>query len=135
MYRRGSSSNIPPYFHVFGRLSREVYYLSIVLLCDADILYMIRVLIATTRQRGICPCPRCLILMSELDRMGTHLDRKYRISRIRTYVLNAVCCARDFVYKLAKPIGGVAVERLLKPQSWVPTVASVSPMLALCVGR
>jgi hypothetical protein len=81
-----------------------------------------RVLLATIRDRGICPCPRCLIHQTKLDRLGLISDNKTRIDKARKYDLDTVNKARKTIYTLGKPIGGVHVERLLKPSSTVPTV-------------
>lgn len=51
-------------------------------------------------------------------------DRKQRVSKRRDDdedMRRNIATARDFIYVQDLPITGVAVERLLKPQSWVPT--------------
>ncbi|CAA7262243.1 unnamed protein product [Cyclocybe aegerita] len=44
------------------------------------------------------------------------------LHHLREYLAYFVWCAREWIYKKAKPIGGVKVEQLLKPTSSVPTV-------------
>ena len=83
-----------------------------------------RVLLATIRDQGLCPCPRCLVSKSKTDRVGLVADMKTRIEKARKYPADAVNEARKAVYTLGLPIGGAAVERLLKPTSSVPTKVS-----------
>jgi len=86
-----------------------------------------RVLLATIRDKGICPCPRCLIPKSKLDRLGLISDGKNRIDKARKYDADSVNKARQAIYVLGKPIGGVHVQRLLKASSAVPTSVSGKP--------
>jgi hypothetical protein len=78
-------------------------------------------LIATVRDKGLCPCPRCFVLKSEIDKLGQKLDARYRITQARSYVGDIITSARNFIYKLGYGVGSAAVERLLKEKSWVPT--------------
>jgi hypothetical protein len=89
------------------------------------IFIFIRILIATIRDKGLCPCPRCLVRKSEIDKLGQKLDARYRINQARTYLGNTIASARDFIYKLGYGIRSAAVERLLKEQSLVPTPVCV----------
>jgi len=84
-----------------------------------------RTLLATIRDQGLCPCPRCLVLKSNTDRVGLVADTKTRIEKARKYLADAVNEARKAIYILGLPIGGAAVERLLKPTSSVPTKVSI----------
>jgi hypothetical protein len=90
-----------------------------------------RVLLATIRDQGSCPCPRCLIPKSKLDQLGLITDSKNRIDKARNYDVNRVNKARIAIYKLGKPIGGVHVERLLKATSTVPTAVSLKYTIEL----
>lgn len=81
-----------------------------------------RVLLATIRDKGLCPCPRCLIPKVKIDLMGQVRDLAQRISHARNILYDVVQTARGFIYQLAIPINGTAVEQLLKPTSSVPTV-------------
>jgi hypothetical protein len=85
-----------------------------------------RVLLATIRDSGFCPCPRCLIPKNKFDSMGLVRDISARIRQARIYFGNRILLARSFIYKHGKPITGAAVERILQPQSLVPTVVSLS---------
>jgi hypothetical protein len=83
-----------------------------------------RVLLATIRDQGVCPCPRCLIPKPNLDRLGSLSDSKNRVDKARKYDRDRVNKARKAIYELGRPIGGVDVQRLLKASSAVPTLAS-----------
>jgi hypothetical protein len=82
---------------------------------------MIRVLISTIRNKGLCPCPRCFILKTEIYKLGQKLDARCRIAQARTYLGDIITTARDFIYKQGYGVTSAAVERLLKEKSWVPT--------------
>ena len=87
--------------------------------------YLGRVLLATIRDMGDRPCPRCLVPKDKLDLMGTVLDNVYRIGHgIRIYFKNTVEKARRLIYFRAKGISSVAVEALRKETSSVPTLVS-----------
>jgi hypothetical protein len=81
-----------------------------------------RVLLATIRDKGLCPCPRCLIPKVKTDLMGQVRDLAQRISHARNILYDVVQTARRSIYQLAIPINGAAVEQLLRPTSSVPTV-------------
>ena len=79
-----------------------------------------RILLATIQHQGLCPCPRCLVLKSNTDKVGLVADTKTCIEKAHKYLADAVNEARKAIYMLGLPIGGAAVERLLKPTSSVP---------------
>lgn len=80
-----------------------------------------RVLLATIRDKGLCPCPRCLVAKSQLDRLGMARDQKTR-QTIREFLFRRVEVARDAIYRLAVSITGTRVDSLLKDVSAVPTM-------------
>ncbi|KAF9031054.1 hypothetical protein BJ165DRAFT_1310498, partial [Panaeolus papilionaceus] len=84
--------------------------------------YPEKVLLATIRDKGLCPCPRCLVRMQNLDQLGMADDRKTRSEMPRVHHITQVKKARAFIYKQAKPINGSNVEALLKDFSGVPTI-------------
>jgi hypothetical protein len=89
-----------------------------------------RVLLATIRDKGLSPCPRCLTPKSGMDQTGAKRDSQFREKNVRKYLLNYVRAARDAIYKRASAICGVVIDRLLKPTSSVPTlVSSFCPLL------
>jgi hypothetical protein len=87
---------------------------------------LFRVLLATIRDKGLCPCPRCLTPKAKLDRVGHVTDAKARTNQARKFqdVSNSVNKARNAIYKRGVPIGGAYVQQLLKPTSTVPTLVS-----------
>jgi hypothetical protein len=93
-----------------------------------------RVLLATIRDKGLCPCPRCLIPQNKLDRVGQVADMKIRINQERQLqdTTELVKKARKAIYEQGAPIAGAYVQRLLKPTSSIPTLVS-SEMSSLCV--
>lgn len=78
-------------------------------------------MISTIRNKGLCPCPRCFILKTDIDKLGQKLDARYRITQARIYLGNIITTARDFIYKQGYGVTSAAVERLLKEKSLVPT--------------
>ena len=70
-----------------------------------------RALLATIRDKGLCPCPRCLIPKSKLDQTGTKRDSKFQLQNDRTYLLDRVLIARNAIYDSAAAIAGAAVNR------------------------
>ncbi|KZP21441.1 hypothetical protein FIBSPDRAFT_740689 [Athelia psychrophila] len=91
--------------------------------------YKEKILLATIRDLGICPCPRCLVKLEDVDKLGYVSDMKNRISSLRTYSLDLVEKARDFIYKLGLPVCSAAVDRLLKGSSWTPTINTFAKKL------
>ncbi|KAF9532139.1 hypothetical protein CPB83DRAFT_832803 [Crepidotus variabilis] len=83
--------------------------------------YPEKVLLATIKDKGLCPCPRCLIPKSKLNDMGKLNDLKYRAQNPRTYLKSLVSRAREIIYTQGAKIGGAAVDRLLRATSSVPT--------------
>jgi hypothetical protein len=88
----------------------------------------IRVLIATIRQLGGCPCPRCLIPTAQIHNLGTSNDRQQRTTLVRSDVSRSplVATARNFIYQQNYGVDSTRVESLLKPDSWVPSSVSMS---------
>ena len=89
-----------------------------------------RVLLATIRDKGLCPCPRCLMPKLQFDQTGTKLDSNFRIKNVRIYLSSYVQIARDAIYKSAAAIAGVVVNRALKATSSVPTLVCQLDLLA-----
>ncbi|KAJ3710934.1 hypothetical protein C8R42DRAFT_648374, partial [Lentinula raphanica] len=84
--------------------------------------YPEKVLLATIRDLGNCPCPRCLCPKGSLDQMGTRRDLALRKNTARTFLINRVKKARDYIYRKGYGIRSARVEELLKPTSSVPTM-------------
>lgn|SRR6267142_3583963 len=85
-----------------------------------------RVLLATIHDKGLCPCPCCLIPETKLDRVGHIADAKIRTNQARKYqdITELVKRARSAIYEEGVPIRGAYVQRLLKSTSNVPMLAS-----------
>ncbi|KAI8973085.1 hypothetical protein BD414DRAFT_425210 [Trametes punicea] len=95
--------------------------------------YPEKVLLATIRDMGNCPCPRCLVPKDAISAVGTTRDIRLRSHNIRVddvdrrYKVNR---ARTFIYDQRRGIGSKAVEDLLKARSLVPTVNVFSERLS-----
>ncbi|KAG2740831.1 hypothetical protein P692DRAFT_20689050, partial [Suillus brevipes Sb2] len=94
--------------------------------------YPEKVLIATIRQLGGCPCPRCLIPMGRLHNLGMTRDRQQRVTLARSDASRSqlVKTARGFIYEDNYGVDSTAVEDLLKRDSWVPTSNAFSDCLS-----
>jgi hypothetical protein len=80
------------------------------------------------RHLGKCPCPRCTIPLAKAHLLGMKSDRNARIAQARTDDArrrNLILTARKAIYQQNFDVDSAAVERMLKPESLVPT--SVSP--------
>lgn len=103
-------------------------------------LQIFRAALATIRNLGDCPCPRCLIPITLAHNFGTPEDRHYRIHKARIDDRDRqtkVSKARKLIYGKTGGkkntnfgVGSAAVERLLKDQSLIPTDVSCSVLKA-----
>ncbi|KIK14700.1 hypothetical protein PISMIDRAFT_17112 [Pisolithus microcarpus 441] len=91
--------------------------------------YPEKALLATIRDKGECPCPRCLLPKGNFSRLGLLSDLATRTANIRQYFCNRVIAARDAIYKLGAPIKGAALEQFLKGMLLVPTLNSFAEIL------
>ena len=80
-----------------------------------------RVLLATIRDKGLCPCPHCLVPKTHLDRLGLKLDIKNQITQFQQYMADKVKAARRIIFQHARLITSTNVEAFLKSFSGVPT--------------
>ena len=74
-----------------------------------------------------CPCPRCLILKSNIPRLGMAVDKKARqqLARVDSKeIQNTVNHARRLMFEDGINVSSVFIDRLLKPHSLVPTRVS-----------
>ncbi|KAA1473807.1 hypothetical protein DENSPDRAFT_780478, partial [Dentipellis sp. KUC8613] len=83
--------------------------------------YPEKVLLATIRDNGLCPCPRCFVKKSNFDEMGWVLDMRRRALHVRVYFANKIAAARRAIYELGRVVNGTAVDRILKEFSLTPT--------------
>lgn len=83
-----------------------------------------RVLIATVRDKGKCPCPRCLVTFEDIPNLGEEDDEAIRTTQRRgpsTAHSQAVLDARDLIYSDGYVVNSERVEALLQKESHVPT--------------
>lgn len=122
-YTKGLSQNI----HLLCRLPRKVST-STYLCLDLISAYADRsrrILIASIRNMGTCPCPRCLIPLNRVHNMGTTRDMAQRVSLARVdneqrrYTVTA---ARRVIYDKKYQVNSAAVEKMLRPTSLVPNI-------------
>ncbi|KAI1789115.1 hypothetical protein LXA43DRAFT_923997 [Ganoderma leucocontextum] len=85
--------------------------------------YPEKVLLATIRDQGRCPCPRCLTKFPDIPALGTSKDRDARTSQARP---SSVVCqqkvadAREIIYRDGYVVTSEHVEKLLQEESLVP---------------
>lgn len=97
------------------------------------VLWLHRILLATLRNFGLCPCPRCLVPKDKIPDIGKVYDdrRRHTAHRIdntaRTFDIDTV---RKFIYEKGEGVKSAAVERVLRDKSLVPTAVS-SPFVSL----
>jgi len=60
-----------------------------------------------------------------MDQTGAKRDSQFREKNVRKHLLDYVRVARDAIYRRAAAIGGVVIDRLLKPTSSVPTLVII----------
>ncbi|KAG5649261.1 hypothetical protein H0H81_005050, partial [Sphagnurus paluster] len=91
--------------------------------------YPEKVLLVTICDKGLCPCPRCLVQKSMLDRLGLARDSTVR-SKLWEFVKEKVTLARHIIYNLRQSITGTRVKELLKNISAVPTMNAFASKLS-----
>ncbi|KJA14075.1 hypothetical protein HYPSUDRAFT_107425, partial [Hypholoma sublateritium FD-334 SS-4] len=94
--------------------------------------YPEKILLATIRNFGLCPCPRCLISKDKIPDVGKVYDdhRRNTTSRIDSTARNFdINTARRFIYENGEGVKSAAVERVLRDKSFVPTTNAFSSLL------
>ena len=92
-----------------------------------------RALLATIRNLGRCPCPRCLLPKVRIQDIGTAHDfaRRRNLARVYgdplRYSLNQ---SRKAIYEKGLSVKSSVVEGILGGQSYVPTKVSMMVTLA-----
>lgn len=116
---------LPPNIYLLGRLSRKV---SALLVPRARHRYLFlsskRVLLASIRDKGRCPCPRCLMPLHKVHNLGTAADMRQRQSLARVDNQdrrNKVKTARSIIYEQNYAVNNDASEAILKAESFVAT--------------
>ena len=93
------------------------------------------VLLATIRDKGLCPCPRCLVPMDLIHKMGTRADMQRRIKTLRRDNLSRqklIRQARSLIFNEGKAVGNDAVNELLQSESLVPTEVRQTASVLTC---
>ncbi|KJA20606.1 hypothetical protein HYPSUDRAFT_141916, partial [Hypholoma sublateritium FD-334 SS-4] len=94
--------------------------------------YPEKILLATIRNFGLCPCPRCLIPKDKIPDVGKVYDNRRRTttSRVDSTARNFdIDTARKFIYENGEGVKSAAVERVLRDKSLVPTTNAFSSLL------
>ncbi|KAG2051492.1 hypothetical protein BDR06DRAFT_889839, partial [Suillus hirtellus] len=92
--------------------------------------YPEKILIVTIKDMGSCLCPCCLVTKLKADCVGFMQDMHRRIEGLRVYCLQKTQTAQDIVYKSGYAVDGIAVEKVLSSESWVPTIVSILIVLS-----
>ncbi|KAG6914461.1 hypothetical protein DXG01_017109 [Tephrocybe rancida] len=95
--------------------------------------YPEKVLLATIRNRGDRPCPRCLVKKSQMKNMGTVNDMKQRIEHARLdnhHRKVKVSEARSLIYDKNFSVTSKRVDVFLKDGSFVPIMNAFSDKLS-----
>ena len=96
-----------------------------------NILLPDRILLAGIRNHGGCPCPRCMMPLSKTHLVGTIQDRNNRAKLVRVddkQLRFMISQARDVIYNKNFAVNHAAIEWLLKPKSYVPSLVSHLPI-------
>ncbi|TCD66065.1 hypothetical protein EIP91_001873 [Steccherinum ochraceum] len=95
--------------------------------------YPEKVLLTTIRYLGRCPCPRCLVLKSEIAALGTPADMKRRLKDMRVDDhprRSKIERVRTFIFNMGLSLASKWLGGLLDPYSWVPTRNAFSTRLS-----
>jgi hypothetical protein len=87
---------------------------------------------------GRCPCPRCLIPKDSTHLFGTKQDRNKREALVRVDNLSRrakVESARQLIYEQNWAVDSKPIQRLLQPESLVPTEVSRISYYSVQVGN
>lgn len=79
---------------------------------------------ASIRNLGDCPCPRCKIKLSKVHNLGMPMDRTQRRTQARfddDIRRQKISEAREHIYEEGYIVNSAEIERQLKPESLVPT--------------
>lgn len=83
-----------------------------------------RILIASIRNLGKCPCPRCLIPLNRVRNLGMARDMTQRDTMARVDDVqrrSRIEAARRLIYEKNFTVNSAAVEKILRDMSLVPT--------------
>ncbi|KIO20788.1 hypothetical protein M407DRAFT_219893, partial [Tulasnella calospora MUT 4182] len=94
--------------------------------------YPEKVLVATIRDLGQCPCPLCLVTLDQVHLLGQVADERIRIVKARvdsTERISKVQSARKIIYQHGYAATNDRSEYFLKPESLVATENAFSKAL------
>ena len=86
--------------------------------------FICRILIVSIHNLGKCPCPRCLIPLSQVHCLEMTRDMSQRLTMAHIDNVEQqgkVFTARRLIYEKYSLVNSSAVEALLQDASWVPT--------------
>jgi len=91
-----------------------------------------RIILASIQDKGICPCPQCLVLKSTIRNLGTTNDCRLHETLLwsdNPKRRSEISSARRIIYEENYMVNSAAVEKILKQESLVPNlVISPSPL-------
>ncbi|EIW78901.1 hypothetical protein CONPUDRAFT_59130 [Coniophora puteana RWD-64-598 SS2] len=112
---------------ILRKCSDDIVLQALIQICTYTGDYPEKAILCSIKNLGRAPCPRCLILMGQLAKMGMKLDMRMRVSRARIDSIhrqNLVEKARTRIFKKGCSVNSKAVTSLLGDQLYVPTRAS-----------
>ncbi|THH19110.1 hypothetical protein EW146_g1980 [Bondarzewia mesenterica] len=85
--------------------------------------YPEKIILASIKSLGKCPCPRCFVKKDQIGALGMKLDQKRRENgRVDDSARQGkIKMARQWIFEKGYAVASKAVERLLGPMSLVPT--------------
>lgn len=114
------------FLHTQPTIQKSAYRALLNILVDSDSI-LSRILLASIKFLGQCPCPRCLVKKVDIPKMGTKPDlrRRDRSQRIDDNSRrHNVAKARSLIFEKGAPVSGTWVNGLLNDESLVPTRVS-----------
>ena len=88
-------------------------------------------MLQATKLMGLYPCPRCLVLKTDIPEVETFLDMNRRQNTARVYPTQNVEIARKAIFNSGSSISYRGPHDTLKVGSWAPTRVRLFLMLAL----
>jgi hypothetical protein len=82
-----------------------------------------RVLLATIRYLGSCPCPVCFIKKADISGLGTKADdqRRDHVRMDTERRQSKVEKSRTYIFENSRGVNSTWVNDLLQEDSWIPT--------------
>nr|GAT50466.1 predicted protein [Mycena chlorophos] len=92
--------------------------------------YPEKILLATIKSLGGCPCPRCFVRKAQIAETGTVNDMKRR-QAIRVddeHRRSVIESARKAIFEQGSAIDGTTIKGMLQEKSWVPVCNAFSKL-------